>query len=128
MHKKKVTTIRIEMYKYRAKIIRVIDSSTFQADVDLGFNITVSHRFHLMGINTPETWKLKTKTEKEYGERAIRYVKDLIEGKTVLIETFKVDIYNKYETIVILQDGRKLSDILKEQKRNSYGDCLDDSI
>lgn len=113
------------MYRYNAKVIRVVDGDTFHANVDLGFNITVSHMFRLVGIDTPETWRPKTDAERKHGEQATEYVKDLIEGETISIETFKMGIYGRYGATVILQDGRKLVDILKEQgyeKLDSYED------
>lgn len=45
------------LYEYRAKITRVIDGDTFEAEVDLGFNTRQDHTFRLYGIDTPETRK-----------------------------------------------------------------------
>lgn len=100
MHKKDITKTVIEMYKYRAKVTRVVDSDTFDASVDVGFNITVNTRFRLKDIDMP-----KTELEREHSEWTIEYVKKLIEDKIVIIKTFKMGIYNKYNAIVILQDG-----------------------
>ena len=43
------------MYKYNAKLIRVIDGDTIDALIDLGFDVWVKKRIRLYGINTPET-------------------------------------------------------------------------
>ena len=43
------------MYKYNAKLIRVIDGDTIDALIDLGFDVCVKKRIRLYGINTPET-------------------------------------------------------------------------
>ena len=43
------------MYTYKAKCIRVIDGDTIDADIDLGFDITIRKRIRLSGIDTPES-------------------------------------------------------------------------
>ena len=71
------------MYNYKAVVTRVIDGDTIIADIDLGFNITHSQqRIRLSGLDTPAA---STKAGKE----ATAFVKDLIEGKEVHINTFK---------------------------------------
>ncbi len=42
------------MYEYRARIVRVIDGDTVEAEVDLGFHITSRMMLRLFGINAPE--------------------------------------------------------------------------
>lgn len=42
------------MYKYNAKLIRVIDGDTVDALVDLGFSVWIKKRIRLYGIDTPE--------------------------------------------------------------------------
>ncbi len=42
------------MYEYRAKIVRVTDGDTVEAEVDLGFHISSRMTLRLFGINTPE--------------------------------------------------------------------------
>ena len=43
------------MYKYKAKLIRVIDGDTIEASIDLGFGLRYEIIIRLYGINTPET-------------------------------------------------------------------------
>ena len=43
------------MYEYRAKLIKIIDGDTIDAEIDLGFNISVKKRVRFLGINAPET-------------------------------------------------------------------------
>lgn len=43
------------MYKYNAKLDRVIDGDTVDAMVDLGFSVWVHKRIRLEGIDAPET-------------------------------------------------------------------------
>ena len=57
------------MYKYNAKLIRVIDGDTVDALIDLGFNVWVKKRIRLYGINAPET-RTKDLEEKKAGNAA----------------------------------------------------------
>ena len=54
------------MYKYQAKLIRVIDGDTVDAMIDLGFKTWVKKRIRLHGIDTPET-RTRDKKEKKKG-------------------------------------------------------------
>ena len=42
------------MYEYRARITRVIDGDTVEAEIDLGFRVSLEVVLRLVGINTPE--------------------------------------------------------------------------
>jgi len=42
------------MYTYKAKLIRVIEGDTIDADIDLGFDIYIRQRIKLFGIATPD--------------------------------------------------------------------------
>tara|TARA_R110000796_G_scaffold133610_1_gene249217 strand:+ start:5148 stop:5480 length:333 start_codon:yes stop_codon:yes gene_type:complete len=54
------------MYKYNAKLDRVVDGDTIDAMVDLGFDIWTHKRIRLLGIDAPET-RTKDLEEKERG-------------------------------------------------------------
>ena len=54
------------MYKYRAKLIKVIDGDTIDANIDLGFNIWTKKRVRFLGINAPET-RTRDLVEKQAG-------------------------------------------------------------
>ena len=54
------------MYTYKAKLDRVVDGDTLDANIDLGFDITVHKRIRLAGINTPES-RTRDKEEKKRG-------------------------------------------------------------
>ena len=43
------------MQKYKAKLIRIIDGDTIDAEIDIGFDVFVRKRIRLWGINAPET-------------------------------------------------------------------------
>lgn len=110
------------MYEYNAFITRIVDGDTFEAIVDLGFEIKYKIRIRLKDIDTPETWRPKSEAEREHGEEATKFVKNLIENKNVIIKTYKQGIYNRYIADVFVND-RNLGTLLIEAnlvKRNSY--------
>lgn len=111
------------MYKYKAFVTRVVDGDTYDVSVALGFGIKMDIRVRLHGIDTPETWRPKTNSEREHGEKATKFVRDLILNKTVSIKTYKLGIYGRYSASVLLPDGRDLVSLLKMssfEKRNDY--------
>jgi micrococcal nuclease len=55
------------MYKYNAKLIRVVDGDTVDALIDLGFDVWVKKRIRLYGINAPET-RTRDLEEKKAGK------------------------------------------------------------
>lgn len=119
------------MYNYKAHVLRVVDGDTFDVIIDLGFGISYGSgfpfyhpvRIRLNDIDTPETWRPKSDAEREHGERATARVKELIEGKEVVIYSYKLGIYGRYSADVYLLGGISLADLLKEEgfeKKDSY--------
>lgn len=43
------------MYRYQAKLLRIIDGDTVDAMIDLGFGVWVKKRIRLYGIDAPES-------------------------------------------------------------------------
>ena len=66
-------------YIYKIKVTRVIDGDTIDADIDLGFDVTLSKRIRLHGINTPET-RTRDKKEKALGLKAKARLIEIIEA------------------------------------------------
>lgn len=73
------------MYTYKARLIRVIDGDTVDAEIDLGFDVFVRQRIRLYGINTPES----RTTDLEEKERGLAAKQRLIEllPKEFVVET-----------------------------------------
>lgn len=116
------------MYIYKAFVTRVKDGDTFDATVDLGFKISIDCTFRLNNIDTPETWRPSCEAERIHGEKAKQFVKNLIEKKTIILESKKLEIYARYDADVTLSDGSDLSTVLREngfQKLESYEDKND---
>jgi micrococcal nuclease len=96
------------MYKYRCKVLRVVDGDTVDVDIDLGFGIWVHReRIRVMGIDTPES-RTRDLTEKAFGLAAKEFVKSLMPiGSSQIIKTQK-DKTGKF--------GRVLGDFIIEDK------------
>ena len=84
------------MYEYRATIVRIIDGDTVEADVQLGFHVSLRGMFRLSGINTPEI----RGTERPLGLAAKAYLQilidDLTNGTRELVIKTKKDKTGKY--------------------------------
>ena len=73
------------MYTYKAKLVRVIDGDTIDAEIDLGFNVLIRQRIRLYGINTPEC-RTTDLEEKEKGLAAKERLVELL-PKEFIVET-----------------------------------------
>ena len=65
------------MYKYKCKLVRVIDGDTVDAMIDLGFDTWVKKRIRLAGIDTPEI-RTRDKEEKKKGFADKKVLEDAI--------------------------------------------------
>ena len=67
-------------YIYRIKqITKVIDGDTIDADIDLGFDISLTKRIRLAGVDTPES-RTADANEKKYGLEAKEWLKHKVEN------------------------------------------------
>jgi len=88
-------------YIYRIKqITRVIDGDTIDADIDLGFDISLSKRIRLAAVDTPES-RTSDANEKKYGLESKEWLKHNVENaKNILIKTELPDSTEKYGRII----------------------------
>ena len=88
-------------YIYRIRTIsKVVDGDTIDADIDLGFDISLSKRIRLAGIDTPESRTTNVK-EKAMGLESKEWLKKTLEGaKDILIKTELPDSTEKYGRII----------------------------
>tara|TARA_B100000927_G_scaffold281860_1_gene267824 strand:- start:448 stop:813 length:366 start_codon:yes stop_codon:yes gene_type:complete len=73
------------MYTYKAKLMRVVDGDTVDAEIDLGFGVFMKQRIRLYGINTPES-RTRDLEEKERGLAAKARLTEIL-GKEFIINT-----------------------------------------
>ena len=111
------------MYTYRARALKIIDADTLDLDVDVGFGIHVQHRFRIRDYDAPETYRPKSIAEREHGQAAVTRTFSLVQGKDLLVTTYKLGIYGRYGADIQLPDGRDYATVMREegfQKREVY--------
>jgi micrococcal nuclease len=88
-------------YIYRIRSVhKVVDGDTIDADIDLGFNISLTKRIRLAGIDTPESRTTDAK-EKTLGLEVKEWLKKRLEfAKDILIKTELPDSTEKYGRII----------------------------
>jgi len=97
-------------YIYKARITNVVDGDTVDAEVDLGFTVSVHVRFRLYGIDTPEL-NSKILEVREQAKQAKQFVVDRILNQDVIIETFKTDKYGRWLAKIAI-DGQEINQLL----------------
>jgi len=88
-------------YIYRIKSVhKVVDGDTIDADIDLGFDISLTKRIRLAGIDTPESRTTDVK-EKALGLEVKEWLKKRLEfAKDIIIKTELPDSTEKYGRII----------------------------
>ena len=88
-------------YIYRIKeIYKVIDGDTIDASIDLGFDIYLTKRIRLAGIDTPES-RTTNANEKIMGLESKDWLKHRVENaQCILIKTELPDSTEKYGRII----------------------------
>lgn len=98
-------------YKFEnVKVVKVIDGDTVDVLIDFGFKLTQVVRLRLFGINTPE---IRGK-ERPEGLKVKQYLKDKIEGKDIVVETFKKGKYGRYVANIYLGKTLINEDLVKK--------------
>jgi len=83
-----------KLYHYRARVVSVYDGDTITVNIDLGFGVTMhKQKIRLLGIDTPEL--RGSEEEKTKGRAARDYLRDLIDGRHIMLKT-KKDKTGKY--------------------------------
>lgn len=73
------------MYEYRCYVVKVVDGSTVDAHIDLGFNVLVRQRIKLFGIDTADIKSLDS-AERDRAAAARNRLVDLL-GKEFICKT-----------------------------------------
>lgn len=99
-----------KLHFYKAKVLEIYDADSVTISIDLGFNIQLTEKARLYGIDTPE---LKTKNidEKIHGYLARNYLRYLIQDADVLIQTEKEGKFGRY-LVKIYKDDIYINDLL----------------
>ena len=88
-------------YIYRIKSVhKVVDGDTIDADIDLGFDISLTKRIRLAGIDTPES-RTKDEYEKKLGLESKEWLKNRLQfAKDIIIRSKLPDSTEKYGRII----------------------------
>lgn len=108
-------------YKYENVVcLRIIDGDSAVFLVDVGFHTQMKHTFRLSRINA---WEVRGK-EREKGLKAKEFVKKMMEGKRVWLETKKAEQQGKFGRYLaeVYVDGRNLNDMIVENGHGKYQD------
>ncbi len=82
------------MYKYNAKVTRVVDGDTVDALVDLGFDTWKKVRIRMVGLNAPES-RTRDLEEKKKGLAAKDRLKELLQVKSFILQSHGVGKYGR---------------------------------
>jgi len=104
-------------FVFKGTVDRVVDGDTYDIVCDLGFDIYYKIRVRLKGVDTPEVFGKNKSVE---GVQASEYVKQLIQDRTVTIQTYKnaPSSFNRWEADVfydsnyINEDGKAVKEII----------------
>lgn len=77
-------------YLYKINVTRVIDGDTIDADIDLGFDISINKRIRLHGIDTPET-RTRDKQEKVRGLAAKKRLQQIVDEQSGILYLKSMD-------------------------------------
>ena len=93
------------MYEYKLKSVdHIVDGDTFDATVDLGFNVYHKVRIRLQGINTPES-RTRDLVEKAAGLKAKARITELLENDNLVLQTRKKGKYGRWLGLVFYDDA-----------------------
>jgi micrococcal nuclease len=100
------------MYEYRVKkLINVVDGDTIDVEIDLGFDIYITKRVRLAGIDTPES-RTTDKFEKSLGLESKARLKQLLsDAELIVIRTEKPNSSEKFGRVLgwLYIDDTKIS-------------------
>jgi len=109
-------------YIYRIKsVLKVVDGDTIDAAIDLGFDISLTKRIRLAGVDTPESRTTDVK-EKALGLEVKEWLKKKLEGQTdIIVKTELSDSTEKYGRILghLFIGDKEVSAVNKKKSVNN---------
>ena len=92
------------MYTYKIKLERVVDGDTVDANIDLGFDISVHKRIRLAGIDSPES-RTRDLEEKQRGLASKDRLIDLLKDGNFTLESKEVGKYGRVLGVLLIGDA-----------------------
>lgn len=111
------------MYEYEAVCDRVVDGDTIDVTIDLGLGVLKRERLRLLGIDAPEV----RGDEREAGKEASRFLRSFIEGRGVVVRTFKdrKGKYGRYLAVVFYRQAGTTFNVNVHLHENGHADQAD---
>ena len=91
------------MYTYKAILDRVVDGDTIDANINLGFDITIHKRIRLAGIDTPES-RTRDLEEKKRGLASKQRLIELLGEGNFVLESKEVGKYGRVLGTILVDD------------------------
>lgn len=107
------------MYKYNAKIDRVVDGDTVDALVDLGFDTWKKVRIRMMGINTPES-RTRDLEEKKRGLASKDRLIELLGDGNFTLQSHGVGKYGRCLGEIFIEDMNVNQQLITEGHAVAY--------
>lgn len=95
------------LYLFKAHVDRVVDGDTLYVTVDHGMRTYSKQRVRLLEVDTPE------KKQDKY-EEAKDFTTKTLEGKDVLVQTYKDDSFGRYLAKVFYKENEEYKNISDE--------------
>lgn len=87
------------VYRYLARVVRVIDGDTVVLDVDLGFHVTLRERFRLARVDAPEQGQIGS-------DEAVKLLERELSGQPVwILESERADRYGRWLATLYRNDS-----------------------
>ena len=104
------------MYTYKAKLDRVIDGDTIDANIDLGFDVTIHKRIRQTGIDTPES-RTRDLEEKARGLASKARLVELLGDGDFMLESREVGKFGRVLGTIytIAEESIYINDTLVEE-------------
>jgi len=95
---------------YFVSVVKVVDGDTLDLAIDVGFGVTVTHRFRLLGVDAPEVRGPSRQAGLESKRQLTVLVKDGIKSAI----SHKVDKFGRYIVVLFDADSRNINRTLVE--------------
>lgn len=106
----------MDKFKYKAKVVRVIDGDTIEVMIDFGFHFSKTMHIRLDGIDTPEL-RGGTLETKAAARKAKQFVIDEVDGKDITLLSIKEsDKYGRCVGRILYDNDKDLTELLLEKK------------
>jgi micrococcal nuclease len=103
----------MNLYNYKAKVLKIIDGDTIDVVIDLGFNLSITQTVRFSEIDTPELHKTKNPLEKTAGIIVKQFLENVILNKEIFVKTIKYDDkYGRYLAEVFTDSGIHINSLL----------------